>query len=457
MMLAGSKWTKVFVIAVFNFLIIYYVLTNFDLSDDKKFVPKFLTRLPKYSLQNDTDSSDVKSTETLIDSMKNILCCQSKEKVMEEISDQEPDIVISKEQRLRLLDSAEIELVTRSPHEPPLLGLQTPKLESLKQFEQLMGARVKLLRRGCAATPQPGSQSSINYGYLYVLKARSLVWCPVYKAASTNWCHNLLHLAGKTEPQVQELIKKHPNQPNDQARVVAPVSGGSEVRQMMAEARGHVSRRGGVTRDRGHVTSLLIVRHPFDRLVSAFRDKLEQCHGMPENCTLRTNWYYNQYGIKIVSQWRGKAENKFGREYFDKKNNFGAPYPVNRSWRDIHYPSWWEFVQYLLQTTPHSYDEHWRPASLYCSVCSGFEFNTILHFENIEAEETLLADRLQASEVIHPRWENKNSKEKQSKEEVLGAYFRLLTDAEILKLYKIYEGDFVNFGYKFNFRRLKLG
>ena len=50
-----------------------------------------------------------------------------------------------------------------------------------------------------------------------------------------------------------------------------------------------------------------------------------------------------------------------------------------------------------------SYDEHWRPASLYCSVCSGFEFNTILHFENIVAEETLVADRLQASEVIHPR------------------------------------------------------
>ena len=55
------------------------------------------------------------------------------------------------------------------------------------------------------------------------------------------------------------------------------------------------------------------------------------------------------------------------------------------------------------------------------------------------------------------RWENKNSKETQSKESVLGAYFSLLTDAEILKLYKIYEGDFVNFGYKFNFRTLKLG
>ena len=161
---------QVFVIAVFNFLIIYYVLTNFDLSADKKFVPKFLTRLPKYSLQNDTDPSDVKNTETLIDSMKNILFCQSKGKVTNEISYQEPDIVISRERRLRLLDSAEIELVTRSPHEPPRLGLQTPGVESREQFEQLMSARVKLLRRGCAATPQPGSQSSINYGYLYVLK-----------------------------------------------------------------------------------------------------------------------------------------------------------------------------------------------------------------------------------------------------------------------------------------------
>ena len=161
---------QVFVIAVFNFLIIYYVLTNFDLSDDKKFVPKFLSRLPKYSLQSDTDPSDVKSTETLIDSMKNILFCQSQEKVINEISDQEPVILISRERRQRLEDSAEIELVTRSPHEPPTLGLQTPKLESLKQFEQLMRTRVKLLKRGCADTPQLGSQASINYSYLYVLK-----------------------------------------------------------------------------------------------------------------------------------------------------------------------------------------------------------------------------------------------------------------------------------------------
>ena len=72
----------------------------------------------------------------------------------------------------------------------------------------------------------------------------------------------------------------------------------------------------------------------FSRLVSAFRDKLEQCHG-PENCTLDNNWYtvilmeydwiiisfryYKQYGRKIVSQYRNRAVRKFGNEFFSEK------------------------------------------------------------------------------------------------------------------------------------------
>jgi hypothetical protein len=38
---------------------------------------------------------------------------------------------------------------------------------------------------------------------------------------------------------------------------------------------------------------------------------------------------------------------------------------------------------YLIDTSPSIYDEHWRPASLYCSICAA-NYNYILHFENIE-------------------------------------------------------------------------
>ena len=58
--------------------------------------------------------------------------------------------------------------------------------------------------------------------------------------------------------------------------------------------------------------------------------------------------------------------------------------------------------------------------------------------------------------LLSYRWENKNTDEKISKEEILGKYFSLLTDQDIMKLYRIYEDDFRHFGYKFKFRSLDL-
>ena len=39
--------------------------------------------------------------------------------------------------------------------------------------------------------------------------------------------------------------------------------------------------------------------------------------------------------------------------------------------------------------------------------------------------------------------------------EVVAKYFKLLTDQEIKKLYKIYENDFLLFNYQFEFRGMK--
>jgi len=302
-----------------------------------------------------------------------------------------------------------------------------------EQFQQLMKSRTELLQEQC---DQQGEESVINPHVMFVLKERSLVWCPVYKAASTNWMYNLLYLAGRSDTEVEETKARHPNQPNDAGREVAPLMSHSSLMSVVGQQ---------------NSTRLLIVRHPFDRLVSAFRDKLEQCHG-PKNCTLQNNWYYKTYGRRIVSQYRKGAVIKFGDDFFSSQNNYGAPFPVLRTWRSEKMPSWWEFVQSLLSTPPSSYDEHWMPISLYCSPCS-LPYNRILHSEYIQEEEHQVALEMGAGHLIKPRWENKNTGT-WDKESLLERYFSLLSDDDITALYSIYKDDFLLFGYTFSFRGL---
>lgn len=332
-----------------------------------------------------------------------------------------------------LLDSSEIELGERVV---PSLYSPGRRLQSVEEFEQLMSFRSRKIRRACRLK---GTSTPIIYtGVFYVLQRVELVWCPVYKAASTNWMHNLLYLAGLTDQQVEDIKAKFPQQPNDQARAVAPILPRSQLSAMIRKPS---SRK------------LIIVRHPFDRLVSAFRDKLERCHG-PANCTLENDWYYKQYGRKIVSTYRQPAQARFSRDYFSEKNNFGAPLKPQQTWRNADLPTWWEFVQYIKATPPRHHDEHWRPASLYCSLCS-LSYNYILHFENIQQEEQLFAQQLGAEGTIRKRWENRND-EGLRKEEVVAKYFDLLDDDDIMALYNIYEDDFKMFGYQFEFRGLRL-
>ena len=57
-------------------------------------------------------------------------------------------------------------------------------------------------------------------------------------------------------------------------------------------------------------------------------------------------------------------------------------------------------------------------------------------------------------DLLHSKWENPN-KLNISDTELLKVYFEMLSDTEIRKLYNIYEGDFKQFQYEFNFRGIK--
>lgn len=72
------------------------------------------------------------------------------------------------------------------------------------QFAELMMQRVTRLNDQCSKrnVSKPNIKTGEN---LYVLYGRQLVWCPVFKAASTNWMYNLLPLAGLQEQDIDSI------------------------------------------------------------------------------------------------------------------------------------------------------------------------------------------------------------------------------------------------------------
>ena len=138
-----------------------------------------------------------------------------------------------------------------------LLGTRSESFVSMTihDFNHLMNQRALQVERECQ---KKSVKANIRTGEnLYVLFDRKLVWCPVFKAASTNWMYNLLPLAGLQDEDIENLRRdygyKHPNMV---AREVAPVYSFQEIQKVI---RSEESVR------------FLIVRHPFERLLSAFR------------------------------------------------------------------------------------------------------------------------------------------------------------------------------------------
>ena len=131
-------------------------------------------------------------------------------------------------------------------------------------------------------------------------------------------------------------------------------------------------------------TSFIVVRHPFERLVSAYRDKLERKH----TDSYLKDFYYKSYGKKIVQKYRPAALKKFGDEFFSQENNYGAPLPVaegRRPTADL--PIFWEFVQYVIESRRDRMDEHWKPTVAYCSMCI-IPYQYVIQFEDYINEGT---------------------------------------------------------------------
>ena len=202
-----------------------------------------------------------------------------------------------------------------------------------------------------------------------------LLYCWIHKVASTSWSKVFLQLAGLEVPlsRTHEATQKFsPKKPGQLASAIS--------------------------------TSLVftIVRHPFERLVSAYRDKFELAK--------KYAYIYSHYTPRMGVHGR---------------------------------PTFSQFVDYLLREEVSEYNDHWVPYWLHCHVCE-MEYDVIGKMETLEEDMNFIAETSGlASTNISLPWANRRGSGEQGSLD----YFRQLDLDRTQRLYAIYRLDFEMFGY----------
>ncbi|KAL7632348.1 UNVERIFIED_CONTAM: hypothetical protein RMT77_017351 [Armadillidium vulgare] len=239
----------------------------------------------------------------------------------------------------------------------------------------------------------------LNSQNLFYNSEQNIAYCKVNKCGSTNWVNYLLHLAGLLQPQIDDNFKIHKI-----IRDYYPREKSSVLKQHLKTA-----------------FKLVVVRHPFSRILAAYRDKLENYQ---RDLKFRDGYYHEHFGRYIVRNFRDSSD-------------------ASKTNRDE--PTWREFIRYIIKTPVTSLDLHWRPIFAVCSPCA-IKFDAIVKLEHYSEEIRYIFHVTGLKEKLEPIWLHKNNNNTSS---LLKLYFNQLSKEEINKLYEIYKLDFELFGYKF--------
>jgi len=230
----------------------------------------------------------------------------------------------------------------------------------------------------------------INWLYVYWSKQHDLTWCKVPKAGSSTWTFNFLKLAG-VDPkshQHKELRNHYPRQSSN-----------------------------AILKD---TFRFMVVRHPFERILSAYRDKLED---LSRDIEAREGYYYTMYGKHIVAEYRDKSD-----------KNLTAKIE----------PTWREFVTYILNTPVTKFDEHWTPIWMLCTPCI-IRYDAISKMETFSEDTQYVLQQAGLEDVLSVEWKHRTGTGGDS--DTIVDYYSQLTQSEVAALFKKYQLDFELYGY----------
>lgn len=159
--------------------------------------------------------------------------------------------------------------------------------------------------------------------------------------------------------------------------------------------------------------TFFFVREPFERLLSAYRDKFVG----------KTTHFYQEVEKNIVREVRGDAprmeESTGGRPSFD------------------------DFTSYIDRLSNSSlWDMHWRPSHQTCYPCA-VNYDYVGYFDTIKEDADYILKKLGLDkEVEFPSFKSGTSK-------LLEAHYSQIPLDRIIRLAEIYREDFEMFGFNY--------
>ncbi|XP_014662728.1 PREDICTED: carbohydrate sulfotransferase 14-like [Priapulus caudatus] len=162
-------------------------------------------------------------------------------------------------------------------------------------------------------------------------------------------------------------------------------------------------------------SNALLVRHPFDRILSAYRDKIEPGEGQ-----------YASFGRRIADAFPDKRMR-----------------PPNATFE--------QFVRHLVVTDPAKFDVHWRRYVDQCQPCS-IRYDFVVKYEHMSEESDVMFHQLGIGRQVGLSARGEFYKSKPTGE-LRHHYYSALSPVLVRKLYEKYFDDFYLFGYVFDYSK----
>ena len=206
-----------------------------------------------------------------------------------------------------------------------------------------------------------------------------------------------------------------------------------------------------------NIVKFMFVRHPFERLASAYNDKFVIHKNEPSE---------NLPGTEVTT---GEAFVGYIRDYQKKYMNMTS---VNTCLDDSSLELKFScFVEYVIDSTRdeekmtdvsgQNYDIHWWPYTEMCRVCK-ISYDFIGHIEDLQGDIQMLLAKFPDNKALMELYERKKkinctSNCEEARNDEYLKYFRQLTKSTILRLYNTFKNDFELGGYDFPDKYIAVG